>query len=250
MSRQLSVNWNTFDPKLYLREYYNHIGPENEVLLSFLVSSFKKVPIGSEVLDFGTGPTAYQLIAAARVAKTVDCAEFLEVNRKELEKWVNDRPGRFNWRKYTSRIMELEDGSLPSDIEVKRRERDTKSKIRVMRGDATKVAPLNSNRRYDVLSVHFVPESITDSKQKYVRYLSNIMTILKPSGYFIMSAIIGAKSYKAGKHTFPAVPVSKEDLIKEVINNGIIPDSIQTSFVPAEKSQGYNGLLFLFGEKG
>ncbi len=250
MPNHLSVNWAAFQPKQYLKEYYDHIGAENDALLRFLVDSFRSVPKNSEVLDFGTGPTAYQLIAAANTAKTIDCAEFLEVNRRELGKWVNNQTGKFSWKAYTSRIMELENGAVPSGREIAQREKKARLITRIIKGDATKSNPLNAFRQYDVLSFHFLPESITDSRKKYIRYLSNIMSTLKPSGTLIMSAIVGADHYKAGDATFPAVPISEHELIEEVVKNGIVSSTIRTQFVPAEKKQGYDGLLFLSGKRG
>src|SRR5262245_17716555 len=76
-----------FDPKAYLREYYSCLGEENRALLRFLNQAY--IRIFSEidtarVLEFGGGPTIYQLISAAQHAVSIDFSDYLDDNLHEV----------------------------------------------------------------------------------------------------------------------------------------------------------------------
>ena len=87
------ANWELFSPKKYLEEYYRYIEKENKELLAFLVKSYKSLPSNLEIIDVGSGPTVYQLIAASKNAKAITSSDFLEKNLDEIRAWKNDLPG-------------------------------------------------------------------------------------------------------------------------------------------------------------
>src|SRR5689334_2040520 len=68
----------SFSPAAYLQEYYDHIGPENDELLRFFAEAFKLVPPETVMLEFGGGPTIYQLISAAVKVSTIDFTDYLD----------------------------------------------------------------------------------------------------------------------------------------------------------------------------
>src|SRR5437016_4759086 len=76
-----------FDPIAYLREYYNHLGEENRELLRFLDQAYAYIftEIGTaRMLEFGGGPTIYQLISAARYPVSIDFSDYLDSNLARL----------------------------------------------------------------------------------------------------------------------------------------------------------------------
>ena len=77
----------SFDPKAYLREYYSRLGEENKALLHFHCKAYACI-FGevdtARMLEFGGGPTIYQLISAAKYPVAIDFSDYLDVNLKEL----------------------------------------------------------------------------------------------------------------------------------------------------------------------
>lgn len=241
-----------FNNRIYLEEYYSHIGSENEALLEFLANSYKKIPQNKIILDFGGGPTIYQLIAAASRTKEIHYSDFLENNRKEIKKWIKNNPESFNWSNFTRRILELEGNKNISEKDILDRENETKNKIKkIISCDAKKDNPIELNKKYDVISVQFVAESITDSRKEWEKYMKNILNILKPGGFLIMSTIKGAQCYKVGNKYFPSVNIDEDDVKKLLIKNNFDHLNIQITNTYAEhsKSQKYQGLIFVFGRK-
>lgn len=245
---KVTKNWiRDFNARAYLNEYYDSIGEENDALLKFLVESYKKIPANQTVLDFGGGPTVYQLIAAGKKAKEIHYSEYLENNRQEVRKWLKNDPLSFNWNPFTKRILELE-GKGTSQRDIVERENETRRKIKkILSGDICKKKPVGTKRKYDVLSMQFVAESITDSRSKWKKYLKNALNLLKPHGVLIMSALKGAECYRVGNKYFPAVSINESDIRNLLLKNGFDRKNTIIDSVLAErpKEQKYQGLMFV-----
>ena len=48
-------------------------------------------------MDIGTGATVHTLIPASNKFKHITCAEYTEVNRKELKEWLSGTKDAFDW---------------------------------------------------------------------------------------------------------------------------------------------------------
>src|SRR6266496_4879863 len=87
-----------FDPRAYLKEYYSHLGQENQELLHFLNEVYRRIFVeldAARLLEFGGGPTIYQLISAAKYPVSIDFSDYLDTNLKEVQHWLQDRPEQF-----------------------------------------------------------------------------------------------------------------------------------------------------------
>ena len=82
-----------FNPQEYLEEYYAQLSEENAFLLDFYHETYDRLPAGLSVLELGGGPTLYQLLSASRRAREIVFTDFLEVNRRVVERWLEAAPG-------------------------------------------------------------------------------------------------------------------------------------------------------------
>lgn len=66
--------------------------------------------VGGELLvDIGSGPTIYQVLSGCEVFSKVLLTDFLEVNRQELRRWVQDEGGsKLDWTPYLQHVCKLE----------------------------------------------------------------------------------------------------------------------------------------------
>lgn len=60
-----------------------------------------------EVLDVGGGPTIYQHMIICLAAGNITHSEFLKNNRDEVEKWLNDEEGSFDWDAYFKLVKKI-----------------------------------------------------------------------------------------------------------------------------------------------
>lgn len=246
-----------FKPRDYLDYYYNRIEDENEKLLQFFYKAFKDLKPNTKMLEFGGGPTIYQLISAAGRVKSIDFSDYLESNLDEVRQWLNNEPGQFAWREFFKRVLEIEGVKAPTKEQIAEREAMLKRKLnQLIKCNAFEADPLGPKYRgyYDVVAVNFVPEGITDSKKIWEEAISHIVSMLKPGGLLEMAAITGATYWMSGVQKLPAVYVSEQDLKTLLVRLGL--KITYTHTIPAEVLDetspdytGYTGMIFLTARK-
>ena len=246
----------SFRPKRYLHEYYQHIGPENTQLLQFFSRAYAQIFTGlktAEVLELGGGPTIYQLISLSKYNVEIDFAEFAPQNLEEINRWITKHKNKFSWKKYFLRVHELEKNNflIPKFKSAKHHEDELRKKIRkLISCDIRDEFPLGTqnHRLYDIVSSHFVSESVTPSFPEWEKHLTRVTQFVRPHGYLVLSSIIQASRYKVGGRHFPAAPISQTDIysVLKKLNFQLLDED----FVPAEQqAQGYTGLHMLLAQK-
>lgn len=249
----------TFSPRLYLDEYYSHIGPENDALIRFFADSFCLSYPGAKLLDFGGGPTIYPLISAAPQVSEIYFSDYLPINLQEVQSWHKALPHAFSWRPFVARVLEVEE-KAHDDIAIQSREKVIREKIkRFLEGDIHLSDPLNDHRYrgyFDIIISNFVAESITSDRGEWQRGMINLIGMLKPKGVLLMSVITNASFYRIGSNKLPCVSVTESDVIEFLwslgfAKSGIVVQSIEAETQPAdgERYQGYRGMSFFRANK-
>ena len=75
-------------------------------------SCIHAVPSGGKLVDIGTGTTVHMLITANDKFKDITYAEYTEVNRKELRKWLSGEQDAFDWNLFFKFVAILLKGVL------------------------------------------------------------------------------------------------------------------------------------------
>lgn len=258
MSKGINVStFDTFNPREYLDEYYTHIGLENESLLKFFAEVFKNMKSNIKILEFGGGPTVYQLISGANKAEFIHFADYLEENLKEIKLWKQNSSTAFNWSEFVKRALELEGKKDVKKNDIDKREKLLRSKItKFLYCDAFRAKPLGEihHNYYDIVSVGFVPESITSSKTKWIEAVTNICGLVKENGTLLMTALKESTYWRTGKNLFPSVNINETDIEKLLNNLGF--KFIKSTSIPAEivdenadNYEGYKGMIFVNASK-
>src|SRR6266508_2879876 len=244
-----------FNPQAYLQEYYSHLGEENRALLHFLHEAYACIFTETDVariLEFGGGPTLYQLISAAKYPVAIDFSDYLDENLREIQKWLQNQPGMFSWDDYLRYVLDQE--GVSSDVRARdQRAHRIRTKVgRLLACDAKQYDPLGANyrARYDIVSVNFVLESITTDMVEWDRLIDNVTSLVRPDGYLLMCAITGATSYRVGDRFFPAVPISPELLEGKLQQQHF--SILRSHAIKAEQKnlQGYYGICMVLARKG
>jgi len=254
-SALVTETFEPFDPRAYVKEYYSHLGPENRELLHFLHEAYERIFAHldrAHVLEFGGGPTIYQLISAAKYPVSIDFSDYLETNLNEVQMWLQNRPEQGHWDEFI-RYMLCHEGERSDWDATEHRAQLIRRKVsRLIHCDAKIPNPLGSGGRepYDIVSVNFVLESITTEMDEWNLLLDNVEPLVKPQGYFLMSAIIGATHYRVGERFFPAVPISPETIETKLQEKHY--SIVSTRYIGAEhrEQQGYNGIFMVLARKG
>ena len=248
---QIETSFEEFDPLGYLREYYSHIGSENDELLAFFAGAYEHEPPGSIMLEFGGGPTIYQLISAANYVKEIHFADYLARNLEQVRRWRNADMDSWDWTSFFARALYHEGVQDISSQHILERQKLLRSKLTTfLHADVRMERPLGEGfgRVYDIVAVNFVLEGITDSLDEWKQLLANIKCLIKPGGLFVMTAIEKASFWKVGGRYYPAVYIDEADIRDTLTLLGFVDLSI--TFEPAEVVEddalgfeGYKGIV-------
>uniref|UniRef100_A0A8C8RV51 Nicotinamide N-methyltransferase n=1 Tax=Pelusios castaneus TaxID=367368 RepID=A0A8C8RV51_9SAUR len=177
-----------FDPVVYLETYYSLSSSHcqgNEILEWTLRSLFKIFfsdgVKGDILIDIGSGPSIYQLLSASENFKEIIASDYTDRNRQELEKWLKNEPGAFDWTPVVKYVCELErDREKWAEKEEKLR----KKVKQVLKCDVTKSNILDpvSLPQADCLLSTLCLEAACKDLNSYCAALTNISSLLKPGG--------------------------------------------------------------------
>ncbi len=248
----VTQDWSQFDPSAYLDDYYGDIGPENLALLRFLADTYRNIPKGGVLLDFGGGPTIYPLISAVTRVDEIHFSDYLDTNLEEVRRWIAAEPTAFDWDAFIRKALELETAAPCTDAEVARRASEIRERVtRLIRCDASCTPPIeHSHQPYDVLLTNFCAESATSDRRQWQTYMANILSMLKPGGWLVISALTGATRYSVGGRYFPAVDISEGELIDLLEENGFSRTGIELRCVSADRpTRDYKGLMLAVAQK-
>ena len=236
-----------FSPMEYLHEYWSDSDQESDFSARFLHEIFESLEPQKTMVDVGGGPTLYQLISARNKVESITFAEYLESNRCEVEKWVKDEPGAFNWDIHLKYTHELEGQAYAQSIdEMKTCLR--KKLIEFVPCDLTKSPSIPGQRRtFDIVSSHFCVEHISKDYTELKSRLATLLELLKPSGYLIMSFLRNASSYQVGTFNFYSYPINETEV--QVLLKQLGCDVLRIESGPAETCRTYEGTFSLLARR-
>ena len=219
-----------FNPKIYLQEYYTDVKDnhtkDNHVITCRMkpvydfYKSLDATGLGSEglkVLDLGCGPVIANVISAAEFASEIILAEYTELNRKEITKWLDKDLDAHDWTPFFTYIVTEVEGRSSEEIAV--REEKLRSAIKaVVPCDLTKDPIVSSEymQEYDVVQAFLSLEPASSSKEEYLSILKRIRLLVKPGGTFILYSVQrseelpGPGVFEFGGFQFSDLRVSKE----------------------------------------
>lgn len=251
MHSSLTSDFHSFSPKEYLTEYYHVIGSENAMILRFHVEAYRSMFLEmtrAHILELGGGPTVYQCIAAAKYPVTIDFAEFLDGNRKEVNDWVQKHADSFNWDPFIFYVLQAEEGLMTTAAVQQRATSVRQSICRIVPCDLLHDTQRTVINAYDIVSSHFVAESITGSRRIWKQIIHRIVSHVLPNKYLILGSIIGASQYRVGTSYFSATPITVKDIIELLLRESFII-RLSRYEIAENPSQGYAGLSMILAQK-
>jgi NNMT/PNMT/TEMT family len=250
----LSLPFETWCAREYLRDYYSRIEIDEALTLRFVLREARKIAPGAAALEFGAGPTAHYLIALSAYVSVIDAADFLEPNLQEIERWMLKSQGAHDWQPFVRYILACEGHKNPDEKAIRLREALARRRIsKLLACDASMARPLKTGaaEQYDVLLTCFCADSATSSKAEWRRFMLNILSLLKPGGMLIMSALRSCRWYKVGDNWYPSANLDENDLqsVLEFTGFELNQTCIETWEVPDQEHRGYDKILLVSARK-
>ncbi|XP_078577534.1 nicotinamide N-methyltransferase-like [Branchiostoma floridae x Branchiostoma japonicum] len=199
----------TFGSKAYLKTFYTSpecIDEDGEALTPIfkefheIFNSTGRLKPESRLLDVGSGPTIHQLISASRFCTEIVCAEYIENNRTEIEKWVKKDPDMHDWAPFFKFVADLEGDSSSWEA----RQSHLRDAIKeVIPCDLTKPEPFPPLQyQFDVVTISFCLEVACPDRETYSAAVRNITRLLKPGGTLALAGVTNQTFYSFGGYKF------------------------------------------------
>nr|XP_033774591.1 indolethylamine N-methyltransferase-like [Geotrypetes seraphini] len=246
-----------FDTNIYLETYFTESGLcyTNGYMQFIMENMFKTFTSGGVrgdiLLDIGFAPIIYQLLSACDSFKEIIKADFLEESRQELQSWLKNKPGAFDWTAVVKLACELEGGRKKwTEKEAKLR-----GKVkRVLKCNITQSNPLDPLvlPAVDCLITCLCLEAVCKDKHTFCCALKNISSLLKPGGYLIMGGVLGETGYMVGERKFSCLLLDKEFLGQAIPESGYKLLQLLTHFPNNQEPTSladYDGYFFILAQK-
>ncbi|NXG67913.1 NNMT methyltransferase, partial [Baryphthengus martii] len=216
----------SFDPREYLKEFYNlsdSQGQPNTFLMQNLRSLFKMFSLdglrGDTLIDVGCGPTIYQLLSACEHFQEIIALDYTDQNRRELEKWLQNEAGAFDWRPVVQYVCELEgDREKWGEKEEKLRK-----KVRqILKCDVTKASPVAPVvlPPADCLLSTLCLEAACKDLATFRSALRNVGGLVKPGGHLVMITVLHETYYAFNEQVFSCLHLERKAVEEAVEDAG------------------------------
>lgn len=235
--KNTSIPWDKFDPLLYIENNYKELHDEDRMILYILSTVYHQLPMQSLAVEIGVGPNLYPIMAMLPAVKKVDAIDLNPANIQYLKKQLK-KPDRF-WLQYW-KLLHESCSIYPIEFLS-----DLRKKITLFEGNIYSL----SKNTYNLASMHFCAESISDNKYTFELACQTYIRSVKSDGYFIASFMKNSSGYTVGNYHFPSYGIEKIDLIKvftPVCDRWQIYD-IPKAHIPLRS--GYSGMLLFIGRK-
>ncbi|NXK86246.1 NNMT methyltransferase, partial [Formicarius rufipectus] len=207
-----------FNPRAYLEQYYS-MSDSKEWANVFLRQNLKGLHKifsldelkGRTLIDVGCGPTIYQLLSACEHFEEIIALDYTDQNRRELEKWLRNEEGAFDWVPVVKCVCELE-----GDREkwAEKQEKVRKKVKQVLKCDVTKANPTDpvSLPPADCIISTLCLEGACKDLPTFRRALRNVGTLVKPGGHLVMVTTLRTTFYTFGELVFSGLHLEKHEV--------------------------------------
>lgn len=203
--KNANVNWDEFDPYIYLKQYYEMILAQDKEIVANLVKFYKKNQPKGRFLEIGCGPNLFPVFAALPYADKIDIVEFGEKNILYLKQQFVSFHNI--WLKWIDLLKELD--NVYNNIDFNQCFRQ---KVIINQGT---IFDLPQNK-YDAVSMHFVAECLTGDLKEFNKANRKIVESIKPGGIFFASFMENSQGYNSPGKPFPAVAIDADDIRESI----------------------------------
>ncbi|XP_077312287.1 nicotinamide N-methyltransferase-like [Lithobates pipiens] len=205
---------------------------------------------GTFLIDISLGSFIHHLYSASNCFKEIVVLKFQERCIMELNRWLHDRTGAYDWLHTSSAAAELE-GTRDQLQEKEMRLRS--SIMQILKCDFEQenitfpvLLPLA-----DCIISAWILEVISKNEDEYMKNLEKIIKLLKPGGQLILIAVIDTTYWFAGAERFHCFKFNEE-----FVKNAFAKVGLATDYYAVQRRRNvsdlidYKAMLFIVGRKG
>lgn len=258
------VAWDAFDPQAYWQHNYSALREDDRQIIAqvaeFLGRHFTpdryEVPDGPAAsdrqpkapapgslrgLDLGCGSNLYPTLAMLPWCRRIELIDYSQANvdwmRQELKE-PHQSWGDF-WKEFVA------SGRYgPPDFATAAA--GLNQRVKVSKGNVFALSPL---RRYDVGTMFFVAESLSNYPLEFKQATKRFLSCLKPGAPFAAAFMDSSEGYVVADKSFPAVHEVTTSYVQRVLDELGTSADVKKIEVPANDPlrDGYQGMILAVG---
>jgi hypothetical protein len=248
--------------KSYIAQFYGDRAVSNDeaAVINFLIPRLRQFSTSTQglstYLEIGCGPTVHHAILVAPHVKRMHLSEFLESNRTEVDRWIDQPREAVDWQQYTRFILEAEGNSVTTE-NVRDRESQTRQKIEcVIPGNLMLTPIVSTGVLYDLVGCFYCLEEVARTPDAFRAMIANVATVVRVGGTLMISALRGTSFYHVqgtnGEEVeFPCLALTESLVRQSLLDAGfeIAPDDVFSCEVDGQAEEGVPGVILAFVTK-
>ena len=218
VTRNEEAPWSRFDPNAYYKNNYTSLRDDDGAILAAVGQFFSeyyeryKIKRPARALDIGSGANLYPAMSMLPWSTHITLADHSPPNRPWLEQAVAapEAGGPWAWAPF----WEVLSGFPGYDLV----EHPEQQFLRLHRTGNLQIADLDilnmpAGRRWDLGTMFFVAESITEDYIQFTDAIRNFLGALAPGSPFAAAFMVGSGGYPVKGVRFPAVKTDAADIM-------------------------------------
>ena len=241
--------WNSFSPQDYWRHNYQDLHAEDREIISrvshFLISAFADRAPARRAIDVGSGTNLYPALLMLPWAERILLADYVESNVDWLRAEIANDGGPWAWHPFW-----LELRAEKGYCEVAR----PRERLREACASEPEYAGIERwsifdlpEGRWDLGTMFFVAESITQKPKEFLAALEHFVGALQPDAPFAAAFMAGSAGYEVAGTAFPAVPITRDDVERHLTELGVREPTVELLETKPGVRDGYTGMIVATG---
>jgi hypothetical protein len=242
MDRNADAPWSKFDPEVYVDNNYRTPLEVDLLIVRLLRDYFSScftgaVPHAARGVDVGAGANLYPALSMLPWCEKILLLEYAQPNVEYLEKQISSGGLDTAWDAFWDVLREA-----PAY-----RGTDPGSRVgEVVRVERANLFDLDGQRRWDIGTMFFVADSMSECPEEFRRGVRCFMNALNEGAPFAVAFMKESVGYRVGGHRYPAYRVN-EDRARESLEP--FSSELEIHDLHHVVRPGHEGILLALGRR-
>jgi len=247
--------WNLFSSDDYWLHNYSNLQPEDRQIIQqvseFFIDKLGKRPYGQQRMrgiDIGSGTNLYPALLMLPWVDQILLTDFSARNINWLCKNVMEDSDAWAWGPFWDQLRGREYYNQIGDPHKRLREA---CHARSGHAGIEQQSVFNlPSRQWDIGTMFFVAESITESPQEFRAALEGFLSALKVGSPFATAFMADSNGYSVAGRNFPALPITPDVVAHHLTQLGAHALTVEAVMTQHRVRDGYAGMIVATGFVG
>jgi NNMT/PNMT/TEMT family len=247
--RNADVPWKRFSPDNYWHRNYRELQAEDQEIMAlvsdFFIHAFAARPPARRGIDVGSGTNLYPALLMLPWTDQILLTDFAPGNVRWLSHQLADDGAGWTWRRFWHELQEAEGYREIGAPRMQLREACVREPgyAGVERCSVFDLP----QARWEVGTMFFVAESITEDPEEFRGAIARFAGALKPGAPFAAAFMAGSYGYAVAGIRFPALPITPDDVRLHFTELGANELSVEPLRTSPRVRHGYEGMIVATG---